>query len=605
MTEQMQSPEDTGVPVDPRRIFIALRRQRWVIAGVAVLGTVAGAAMAKAIVEPVFEARSVIECDRCSSPDFGDRELATLQESVKLPQHLEKARQKLGLTSALESMDRDVEVGASIVSRLIHVTARGKSGELAAGLANATVDAFMETRLQVERAKLDDRLRTLMSDAEKARSAVIDARGRYDRFRSVNDIADLPAERQAAIQEAARLRSELAIAQSEEHAERARAMALRRGSSKESSTAILQEEVDLPDAKRLAAAKAELVGVRIRLSADHPRVQALTTEVEVLEQKLAELNDGVTTRQTVGRNPQFDLAQQGILAASANQAAASTRQETYEKLAQRAAQAVARLSNIEGEASQLLSSLQNAERHAASIEIDLKVADDAARKPSTGLRILAAAHTPSTPVASSRRIVALLGPLLGSLIAAMLVLLRELRGARIHTAAELAFWGKGPVLTASRWPTSPEALGDFASDVVGTLRGAKGKTLLIGAGAMEMALVQPLMRCIHEHIERESVLEETSPVSIEPFEQFEPTAALRRAVHRCDRVVILVGAGRHSALGFRTSILKIARSQPVAFVLVGLHEDHVSFPDLAGDIAAFRNSSHERGVNAEQSLPSA
>ena len=605
MVEQMQEPENAGAPADPQRLFFAVWRKRWIIAGATAVGTVSGIVIAKVMVDQVFEARSVIECDRCSRPDMGDRELATLQESVKLPQHLEKASQKLGITSTLDTLERDVEVGASIESRLIHVTARGKNGELAAGLANETVGAFLETRLQVERDKLDDRVRRLSSDAEKARVAIVAVRTRYDRFRDEHHITDLPIEREAAIQEAARLRGELAIAQGDEQAQRARALALRRATSNEPSTAILQEMEDLPDARRLADAKAQLTGARARLSAEHPKVLALTAEVDMFEKKLAAMNEAITTTRTVGRNPLWDLARNGILEASASQEAANTRQLTYEKLAQSAAQAVARLSSMEGQASELLSKLQNAERHASAIELDLKVAEDAARAPATGLRVLATARAPSIPIRSSRKAAAILGPIIGFVIAALVTLLHELRGFRIHTATELAFWGKGPVLAASRWPTSPEARDDLVSDVVGALRGAKGKTLLIGAGTMEMALVQPLAHSIREQIERESSVDEAAYGSIEPFEQLEPIAKLRHAMHRCDQVIILVGAGQHSASAFRTFIQKIARPRHIAFVLVDLHEDYVSLPDLVGEIASFRNSNHEHGVSAERSLPSA
>lgn len=603
MVEETSRPEDAGAPIDPMRLAIAVWQRRWVLAGAAVMGTVAGAVVAKTLVPAVFEARSVIECDRCSDPRFGDRELATLQESVKLPQHIEKARQKLSIDATLERIGRDVEVSASIESRLIHVTARGKNGELAAGLANVVVEAFIETRHQIERDKLDIHLRTLMVDAEKARTALADARTHYDHFRSENNIADLPAERQAAIQEAARLRSELAIAHGEEQAERARALALRRASSKEPSTAILQQTEDLPEAKRLGEAKAQLTAARARLSADHPRVQALVSEVKMLEQKVALAEAAITTERKVGRNPQWELAQQGILTANASQEAASSRQATYEKLVQSAAQAVARLSSIEGRASVLLSNLQNAERHAATVELDLKLAEDAARMPSTGLRILAAARAPLRPVKSTRRIVALLGPLMGALIAAICVLLGELRGLRIHTAAELAFWSKRPVLFASRWPRVPGALTDTVTELFGPLRESTGKTLVLGVSALELPHAHALVNALQEELDHRSAAScDRHSGTIEVLTRCAPAANVRQAVREADRVLVIVASGKHSAPAIQAFVTRIAPAALIGFILLDVREELAMLPDVVGDAHAFwneRRSSSARSIEQQ------
>ena len=586
MSGESPKQEQFGAPVDFMRIAIAFKRWRWVIAGACVLGAAAGVTSSKALVPPVFEAHSVIECDRCAGRDYGDRELATLQESVKLPRHLEMARQKFGLNATIENIGRDIDVNASMESRLIQITARAQSGELAAGITNVIVDEFLKTRFEIEKDKLEGRLRTLEVDRENARQAVVEARQLYDLFRKENNIADLPAERQAAIQEAARLRSESAVARSEHQAVLARARVLERAASKEPSTVVLPQRYDSPDAQRLAVLKTDLTTARARFTADHPRVLALAAEVEMLERKIAKSNGKVVT----GPNPKWDIAQQTILQTTADQDAASMRESTYEQLAQSAAQAAARLSGIEGRASELLSNLQTAERHSAAIESDKKVAEDEARSPSTGLRILTAAQAPSTPIKSTRKIAALLGPILGCLATALLVALSELRGFRIHTASELAFWGQGPVLASSRWPTATNALDGLVSDIVSALRGVRGKTMLVGAGPREAALVHAVTDGIQKELRHEH---EISQGSIDALSQLDNAGALRRALRDVDRIIVCVEAGRHSGVALRALVSKIARPQQMAFVLLDVRADLASLPDLVGDGDAFRNSSHE------------
>jgi uncharacterized protein involved in exopolysaccharide biosynthesis len=580
MAVQMDRPQEIGTPVEVRRVLLGLRRLRWVIAGAAVVGTVAGAAMAKSLVEQVFEARIMLECDRCSRPDYGDRELATLQETIKLPQHLEKARQKLGLTATLENLDLQVDVGASLESRLIRVTAREKSGELAAGLANAIVEAFMETRLQIEHDVLDERARVLAFDADRARKSVNEARERYDQFRRDNNIADLPTERQAAIQEAARLRSELALARGEEEAERARALALERASSREPATTVLGELEEVPDAKHLAEIRAQLTEAEARLSAEHPRVQGLAAEVEMLEQKLAMTNETFTTRRDIGLNPRRESAQQSMVQARASQEAARTLHLTYEKLAQEAARAAARLSNIEGQASELLSNLENAERHSTTIQLELKTAEDAARKPSTGLRILAPARVPTLPVDSPRKAVVVLSPFAGPIFAALLLILYELWGLRIHTATELTYWGNGPTIAGSRWPNLPASFHELVEDLSHWLSSKHGKTILIGASGHESALVEALARAIRDRLDDDQYAVDTlSPLT--------PAPALRRAMRTATRVLVVVAAGKHFAMALQAFVQKITTSARIGFILVDIDAAHESLADLAGNVEAF------------------
>lgn len=587
--EDKPGSENAGAPLDPMRLGIGIWRRRWFVAAMAVIGTVIGAIVAKTLIPPVFEARGVVECDRCSETGFGDRELATLQESVKLPQHMERVRQKLGLETTIEAIDRDVEVNASIESRLIQVTARAKSGEVAAGMVNIIVDAFMETRLSVEQDKLLLRVRKAVADTDKARAVVLDARDRYDRFRRQNDIADLPAERQAAIEEAARLRSELAIARGEEQAEQARMTALRRLSSNEPATTVLQETQESPAARSLAEKRVALKSARARLSGEHPNVLSLSAEVETLEHSATSEDDSITTARIIGRNPQWDLAQQGILDANAKHEAASTRQSTYAKLAQQAAQAAARLSDIEGRGSELLSNAKTAEQHLATLEIALKMAEDAARTPSTGLRILASARTPTVPVKSSRRVVAFLGPLIGVLLATIAVLLYELRGLRVYSATELAFWGNAPVLTASQWPRVPKALGDIVTELTLPLGQSTGKTLLVGFGATELAASHALAYELHEALESDASATNHSN-SVEAVASVESRADLRHAVRNADRVIVLVSAGAYSVMKLRSFIHDLGKPERMGFVLLNIRSEHVALPDRIGDDGVFWNA---------------
>lgn len=587
MVEERSVAQDSGTPVDPMRLLIAIHRRRWFVMAGVLVGVILGWLVGQTLVPPLFEARGVIECDRCSEIGYGDRELVTLQESVKLPQHIERVRQTLDIDDSIEIIARDIEVGTSIESRLVTVTARGKTGAQAAAMVNSVVDSFMETRLSVEQEKLGNRVRKSTKDAEKARAVLADARDKYDQFRRENNIADLPAERQAAIEEAARLRSELAIAQGDELAERARMAALQRASKTESPTTILDRTEELPMTRRLAEKRIALKTARARLSADHPHVLSLAAEVDELENTPVLDHEAVTTERKVGRNPQWDLAQQGVLQAHANKDAASTRQSTYAQLAERAANAAARLTQMEGRGAEFFSNVKIAEQHVATLELALRMAEDAARTPSTGLRILAKAQAPDTPLKSSRRIVTILGPLVGSCFVILGAVLWELRGLRIHTATELAFWSRGPVLASSRWPNVQRALHDLIAELAAPLRQSEGKTLLVSLGTAEMAPVHLLAFGLHEVLDRDPRKRQRS-IDVGPIA--ENRLELRKALHQADRVIVVVWAGMHSAAEVRMFADDIADSGRISTVLINVRSDHAALRDRIGRMNAFWNT---------------
>jgi len=585
MTAETSNGEHLGAIVDSMRLAFGLWRFRRAIGLATLVAAGAGVVLAKTVIPAEYQAQSVLECDRCTTPEFGDRELSTLQESVKLPAHLEKAREKAGVDATIEALGRRVEVNSSLESRLIIVTARGKSGREAATLADVIVESLLETRATVEQDKRRSHARSLAADAEKARAAVVDARARYDRFRAENRISDLSAERQAAIQEAARLQTEAGLARAQEEAEEARAMALSRATSAEKRTTELQHVEEEPTAKRLAEVKAELDTAQARFSPDHPRVLALNAEIERLELHTAKPGEPLITTRTVGRNPQWDTARQGVLQASAEQEASAKRRATYVDLATAATEAAARLSAIEGQASELLSNLRITEHHLEMVELDLKLAEDVARDPSTGLRILSQARVPDVPIKSSRRTVVFLAPLVGLLISVLSVLLRTLRGARVFTAVELAYWGRAPVLGTAPPLGAEEAWNHFVGDLVVPLRYSHGKTALLGTSAIEAEHARILSDSLSTRLREEEPSSEARALMF--VADNDTIHAARRAVREADRAILLVASGVHSAFELRALVNRMGGPGRIAFVLVDIAPDLAAFTDSVGDANAF------------------
>jgi uncharacterized protein involved in exopolysaccharide biosynthesis len=572
--------------VDPGRVLLVLRQSLRVVVLATLVSAGVGVIAAKTIVTREYQAQVILQWEH-GGVDDGGRELKTVLESVKFPQTLEDVRSRLGLKTTLEALAARVDIVSSSESNVVSVRASASESEEAVRVADAIVTAFLEHRVEVERQRLVERVNTLAQAAEAARLEVVKERKSYDDFREAHQIANLPAQTQDAIERAGRLRAEGEIARVELEAEQARLKQLRLSARAEPPTAVLSESEIMPEARKLAETKADLVALKAQLSPDHPRVQALEAEVASLERRVADLPKPTSAGRTVGRNPQWEALQQGMTQSSAQREAALKRQSTYAELTDAAQAAVAKLSKIEGEASVRLAALQVTERHRDEVEAQLTNARDAARAAPSGFRLMSKATAPTFPKKSRRRLVALLSPLVGLALALAFVLLRALRGLRVHTATELAYWGRGPVVASSPWPRDPEMLDDLAVDLVDSWRGSRGSTLVLGFGEPEATHLDGLVQRLGGSTTKGNS-EVPSPGSrVRALEPALPVQAVRRAARQASRILVLVESGRHSALAFASLTARLGRSDRIGFVLLGLGPELATFADRAGDTAAF------------------
>jgi hypothetical protein len=120
---------------------------------------------------------------------------------------------------------------------------------------------------------------------------------------------------------------------------------------------------------------------------------------------------------------------------------------------QREAEARAKtLTAVQGEAARLLADVSTNEEHVNLLLKQLAMAEDDVRGATSGFQLVSRATPPAHAERGLGRIVALALPLIALLGAIAIVIWRELRGMRVKTTAEAAFWGRAPVLASTAWP---------------------------------------------------------------------------------------------------------------------------------------------------------
>jgi hypothetical protein len=168
-----------------------------------------------------------------------------------------------------------------------------------------------------------------------------------------------------------------------------------------------------------------------------------------------------------------------------DRAAARRRQETYERLEQDARDRLTQLSSVEGEASALLASVRVAEGHVADVEAELARSQDQVRGASPGFRIVAPALMPEEPERSYRKPVAVGLPLVVVLLVLLVLVGIELKGLKVKTANELAYWGRAPVVATTTWPNKSGELAPMIYELSEAASRAGGRTVVIAASQLD------------------------------------------------------------------------------------------------------------------------
>ena len=576
-----------GLPVDPHRVWRALRRGRSVLGASLVLGALGGAAAAKFLVARTYQASAVLLWEGSTTGDDAGsgKDLRSIAESVKITDNLAAVREILDEPTTLSALGRRVEVKTAKDTNLLQIVASGEASDEATRLAQTTVDVFLARREELERQRLEEELKRHQLNLEAAEAGLVTTRQTFDSFRREHRLLDLPVEREAALDLAARLRSEADLALAMADGSRARVDTFLDATLGLSAVAVLAEKELRPGQKRLAEARTELAAMSGSLDASHPKRQALSAEVEALSREEATTISVAKSERTIGRNPHWEALQEGLAEAEAARRDAETRRATYANLAKKADEQTSRLTQNEGAAARLLSAVKVGERHVAELQTLRAVAADAVRSPHSGFRLLAPPRAPDLPTKSARRVVAILGPIVALIVAALTLLLRELGRLRIVTSREAAFWSGAPVLGATL--TSDGATADDLAEELLCLTPASEPVLVLGVDEVSARAARELVASVRRVSGVPTRDEADDRVRWVTLPQSLSRSARRRAAREAGRVIVIVTSEATRIFDLESFVEPLAKVSRVGVVLAGVGNDFAQLPDQVGEVESF------------------
>ena len=551
---------------------------------------------------------------------------------------LSRVREETGFEGSLKELAESMVFDVDVPSSTMQITVAAESAEDAAAFARIVTDVFtgyhkerQARRLETEIARIDRRIRAADLEADAARDA-------YHAIRELHGIADLSTEQQSMVKSAAKLRADSQLAASEVRAAEAEVASLEAQLASTPKTSVVSGGAS-PERAAYNRLRQELASARATLSPDHPRVLSLQQQVTELG---AQLRSGGTYGGggLVGANATYNVVQGRLSKAKSRLSAVRERQKGLLEMAMTAQERVGTFSGIEGEASALLAEVKVNENLVSGLRRSEAALEDALRDPPSGFVILDPGAVPEDPVRNNMKVVVFgLILLLTALIGLFVVMRDEFRGFRVKTPDEVAFWGNGPVIGATSWPSDREGLEELVTGLDDFAPDAKGLLLIMGGSPGDASLAAELASRMNEDwfIDHSSQgTEPTTPtpaeraplqtpppsgpypiggskspatalarrpsvpplqtvqlvrrrdhLRLEPWEGPYEGQALRRSARLADRVVVLVRSGTMSALRLRGVQQRIGRQQGIGYVVLDLPDEYRSLPDRAGPVGEF------------------
>jgi uncharacterized protein involved in exopolysaccharide biosynthesis len=212
VVEETTESEDLDLPFDIRTLAFRLARRWKLLFSGAIIALFCGVLVALIFGNRVYQAEAVLQY-RPSEVEQKPSNLLTLLNMVKLQENLEEVRQRLGLTTSLNSLSGAFKVDVRRDTELLVIEAEAGSPEEAARFAATLRDVFLESQESKRRGKLEGVQRSLEARLTEVTAELKAADKAMQEFTVKNQIVDLDKEAQWYLEELTSLQIMLEEAQ--------------------------------------------------------------------------------------------------------------------------------------------------------------------------------------------------------------------------------------------------------------------------------------------------------------------------------------------------------------------------------------------------------
>ncbi|WP_164879707.1 GumC family protein [Afifella aestuarii] len=249
--------------------------------------------------------------DLTHRPDFDPALSPSLIDTVLIASGLKKGPAENTIRQrVLETYYKHLSVYSVVKSRVIAVEFSAHDPELAAQIANAVAEAFVNLQSEAKRQSTSAATAWLQTEIDRLRERVKEAEGAVAAYRSENNLFDVNTSSQPETtlqkQDLSELNAELGRARAAQSEAQSRAellrSLLREGGSFDSAEEVLNSQLIQRLRERQVALRAEIAELSTSLMPQHPRLQALRSQLADLDgQVRAEVRKILQSLETASR----------------------------------------------------------------------------------------------------------------------------------------------------------------------------------------------------------------------------------------------------------------------------------------------------------------
>lgn len=426
--------------------FIAILRARWLTAVAVFLLVVAAVVGASLMLPPKYRATAAVLVDmRSSDPIAGSPNgnglpmsyVSTQADIIMSPRVAQRVVRDLKLTESpqlrqqwmdsadgmgsfevwiAEALQADLDVKPSRDSSVIHVSFTSRDAKFSAALANAFVQAYLDTTLDLRVDPAKQYSNFFDSRQKELRDALEKAQARLSNYQKEHGIIANDERYDVETARLNELSSQLVAVQALSAESSSREAAARQSSN-------LGDVINNPVVQGLRSdlsrAEARFKELSVRLGDAHPQVVEARANINELRARIGEESRRVTGSVVVDNS--INRSREGeIRAALASQRAR-----------------VAQMKQQRDEAMVLQRDVESAQRAYDAVAARLTQSSLESQTKLTNTALLAAAHEPIRPAAPNLALNSLLGVFVGLMFAIAFALLREMRDRRLRSVGDV------------------------------------------------------------------------------------------------------------------------------------------------------------------------
>jgi uncharacterized protein involved in exopolysaccharide biosynthesis/Mrp family chromosome partitioning ATPase len=432
--------------LDIRRFIAGILQRKWLVLITASLVTCTIFAIILFAMDRQWQASTTLikrshqdrlalaERDPFKSQDYN---LATLLDTLKLPSSMEKVRDSLGLQTSITTLAQAIEISLGRDSKIINLKVTWADPDIAAQAANIVAATFIDRTRGLMRNDAQTAYNYYFAQLEETRSKASQLSAKVLEFKQSNGISDLDAETKVILEEMSRLQGEYNTKLAETDALKEAKKRLIEAIAEEPEQVITYTIYRSPLKNRLAEYEWELRDALSKYTNENPKVIKLKERIAALKQMIGQNRDEAVPENTYTPNTKLEEMELRLQQITDDIKLHESMADAFKQTITDMEQKLGVIATQDKEFMLLRAQLDGMLNLESQLAQRVEETRLAMQRNEASFDIVERAVSPSDPLPSGRKLLAMVGLFLGISSGLFLALLLELRDPYLRSRRDV------------------------------------------------------------------------------------------------------------------------------------------------------------------------